>query len=372
MSAAAKGLIDRIIDAGLSPPQKVTIAITNGCNLSCAHCWPDSLVSGIKHPVPLDVVAKLIGELAELGVEGLCITGGEPLAHPAWSEILHLCCTSFRFKEVCLQTNATLLTEDKISVLNSPALKPLVVQVSLDGAISATHAAVRGQGSFERTFHALQMLASAGLGGRTRVAFTEMEHNFDELPRLLGIMEAMGIGQVVSSTLIRGGRAAQTHRLIPPRSSQYEGLVGRYLSDKRFRDTYERIGKIAAIEWYKGMPHDTACGCTFLSQPYVTADGRMFPCAMLQADEFTLHGVHERPLADAFPEVLPVWAELLAMSRRRLVELNSCRECAGRQHCAGGCMGRALMACGDAMTVEDRCSLRKTVYQFSRKIACPA
>ncbi len=181
MSAAAKGLIDRIIAAGLSPPQKVTIAITNGCNLSCAHCWPDSLVSGIKHPVPLDVVAKLIGELAELGVEGLCITGGEPLAHPAWSEILHLCCTSFRFKEVCLQTNATLLTEDKISVLNSPALKPLLVQVSLDGAISATHAAVRGQGSFERTFHALQMLASAGLGGRTRVAFTEMEHNFDEL-----------------------------------------------------------------------------------------------------------------------------------------------------------------------------------------------
>lgn len=366
-NSVKKELVERIVDAGLTPPMRVTLCITNGCNLRCDHCWPDSLISGISHPVPAGAVMRLIEEFAELGVEELCVTGGEPLVHPQWSEILAFCATSFHFREVCLQTNATLLTEDKISILCDPALKSLIVQVSLDGATSAAHEHVRGPQCFDRTLRALEMLAAAGLGARTRVAFTEMEHNFDELPRLLEIMDEIGIGKVVAGTLINGGRASNGNRLAPPAPFQYERLISRYLSDERFRAVYERVGEIAAIQWFKGKSHDAARGCcSFLGRPYVTADGRMFPCTMLQADKFALLGVFERPLAEALPEALPMWAELLAVSRRRPSELDSCSGCAGRTHCAGGCMGRALTAHGDLMTVEDRCALRKAVYNGAR------
>jgi MoaA/NifB/PqqE/SkfB family radical SAM enzyme len=83
---------------------------------------------------------------------------------------------------------------------------------------------------------------------------------------------------------------------------------------------------------------------------------------MLPVDKLAAKDVFHRPLDEVLLEVLPLWAELPALNRRRSVELAPCKECPGRLHCASGCMGRAYAATGDFMSVEDRCALRKSVY----------
>ncbi|MBC8420043.1 MAG: radical SAM protein [Desulfobacterales bacterium] len=356
--------LDSIARAGLRSPKIVTLMITNGCNLSCLHCWPESRPCDTTLPVPTDTLKRVIGECALLGVEEVCLTGGEPLTHPDWFEILSFACRQPGLKRVRLQTNATLLTEVEVRALRSVSFMGLSIQASLEGATPETHDRVRGPGNFERAFQGLKLLAEAGLGKQTQVEFTEMEHNFMELPRLLELLDKLGIGSLVSGTLVLGGRAARTDQLGPPTPSQYRELLDLYHSDPQFRSRYKKLGNIAALEWLRGRSYPASECCICIETPYISADGKMYPCLMLPIEKYAADGVHNRPLDEVLMEAVSFWAELPALNRRRSVELAPCKKCPGRLHCAGGCMGRAYAATGDPMNVEDRCVLRKSVYSW--------
>ncbi|MBW1704732.1 MAG: radical SAM protein [Deltaproteobacteria bacterium] len=362
-------VLGHITRAGLRPPKMVTLMITNGCNLRCRHCWPESRSSNVTPPVPVDTLRRLIRELVNFGVEGICLTGGEPLTHPDWFEILDFSCKQSGFKKISFQTNATLLTEADIKVLRSISFEGLSVQVSLEGATPQTHDRVRGSGNFERAFRGLKLLAEGGLGKQTLVAFTEMEHNFTEFPLLLEMVDVLGIGRLVSGTLVLGGRAAQTDQLAPPTPSQYRDLLDLFHSDTQFRSRYKKTGNIAALEWLAGRLNPSPQSCICIETPYINADGEMYPCVMLPVEKYAVQGVHHRPLEEVLTEGALLWAELPELNLRRSVELEACKECTGKLHCAGGCMGRAYAASGDFMSVEDRCALRKSVYSWKAPLS---
>ncbi|MDR3568367.1 MAG: radical SAM protein [Syntrophobacteraceae bacterium] len=358
-------MLERVLQAGLMAPKTLTVSITNGCNLRCLHCWPQSRPELIAAPVPAESICRLIAEFVALGVEEVILSGGEPLTRPDWIDILAFCCRQEAIRAVCLQTNGAKLSEVEVSKLNSLGFAGLAVQVSLDGATEKTNDYLRGAGSFKRALSGLTYLVEGGLGKRTRVAFTEMRHNFDEIPALLALLENLGIGRVVTGTLIPKGRAAKNHGLFLPTPSQYRKLLERYQADPGFRGACDRMAAISVVEWYKGRAEAARGVCRCIESPYVSADGRMYPCALFQADEFSVADVFSRPLAEALREAAPLWSQLLEISRRRALELKICRGCQGRSHCAGGCMGRAYAAYSSMMREEDRCSLRKAAYTFS-------
>ena len=355
-------ILGRLARAGLSPPKTLTLMITGDCNLRCLHCWPECR----PHETPAFVsTGKLKGVLKEwagLGLEEICLTGGEPLTHPDWLEILGFACGLPGLQRIRLQTNATLLGAREAKALASIGFKGLVVQVSLEGATASSNDRVRGSGSFESAWQGLKFLSEAGLGGQTVVAFTEARHNFGELPALLEMLDQLAIGSLVSGTLVQGGRAAKTSRLAPPTPSQYQEILDRYCADAGFRERYQRIGNIAALEWLRGgfESHSEQCAC--IEIPYITAEDRIYPCRMLPIEKYAVRGVFERPLEETLAEAIPLWSELPELRQRRSVELEECNACPGRLHCAGGCLGRAYTSSGDPMTVEDRCALRKSVY----------
>jgi len=357
-----KMALNAIIRAGLRPPKIVTVMLTNGCNLSCLHCWPESRSWGTAPPVPAETLKRLIREFARLGVEEICLTGGEPLTHPDWFEILSFTCRQSGLTRVRLQTNATLLSDVDIENLGSIGFKGLIVQVSLEGATAQTNDLVRGPGSFEQAFRGLRGLAEAGLGRQVVVAYTETRENFSELPRLLGFLDELGIGRLISGTLVLGGRAARSDRIALPTPSQYRELLHLYHSDPMFRERYDRIGNIAALEWFRGKSTPGPECCTCIERPYIHADGKIYPCLMLPIDTYAVHDVHHRPLEEVLTEGASIWSGLPELNRRRSLELDACKRCPGQLHCAGGCMGRAYAATGDFMSVEDRCDLRKAVY----------
>jgi radical SAM protein with 4Fe4S-binding SPASM domain len=364
-------VLDAVSRASLRSPKSVTLMITAGCNLSCLHCWPESGSCKMASPVPIDNVKRLIGEFVLLGTESVCITGGEPLTHPDWFDIVAFSCRQAGLKSVCLQTNATLLTEIEVSALSSISFEGLSIQVSLEGATPLTHDRVRGPGSFQRAFKALRLLVEAGLGKKTVVAFTEMEHNFADLPDLLKLVEELGIGRLVSGTIVQGGRAARTNELTPPTPAQYSSLLNLYHADPVFRSRYKKLGNIALIEWFRGKSYPGSEHCTCIERPYINADGVMYPCFMLPVDAFAARGAYHRPLVDIILQAVPVWAKLMELNRRRSAELGECKDCPGKLHCAGGCMGRAYASTGHFMSVEDRCLLRKAVYGWNAPVHPP-
>lgn len=344
---------------GLRPPRTLTIALTGVCNLGCSHCWVMAGESASAPHVPEETLARLVDEFAALGGEGVRFTGGEPLCHPAWLGLMQRA-RSAGLSGVSLQTNGMLLSSAAVAALRRFDFPGLSIQISLDGASAVTHDLVRGEGAFAAAVAGIRRLVDGGLARRVTIFFTEMRHNLQELPDLLELAHSLGVGGVVSGSLVLCGRAAEGV-VAPPEAEHYHRLLDRFEADPRFRELYERIGTVAALEWGEGEALREEC-CTFAENPYLTPHGLLYPCLMCHADPFAVSGVMEKGLAEAFAEGAPLWSALLEISRTRIEALAECRECPGRQKCAGGCMGRAWGSCGDLQAPDDRCQLRREVY----------
>ena len=358
-------IIAQIKAVDLHPPQSMTLMVTDKCNLFCRHCWLDCCTLDRAAPVPSRKVTDLVDAFAKMGGTQINLTGGEILSHPEWHPILTFCTEHSRINGVCLQTNGILLTPEKIEILRNMQSDKLTIQISLDGARPRTHDLVRGPGSFFRAMAGLRLLVGAGLGPRTQVAFTEMRHNIHELPELLEILDDMGIGRLVSGTVVLGGRAAASKRINLPMPVQYWELIDYYQSDAIFNTLYDRKANVAAIEWFKNRTNTSRSTCSCLKHMFVDARGYLYPCTMLMLDRYAVEGAYTQPLEQTLRKALSKWHEIPILSRERHRRIASCSRCAFKGHCGGGCMGRAASVNGELMAPEDRCALRKAVYRWT-------
>ena len=349
---------------GLRPPKTLTVAITSACNQRCGHCWLAADGSDASRHVPADTLRRVIGEFAALGGTGVRLTGGEPLCHPDWLELLRFA-VSAGFAGVSLQTNATLVDDKSAAAMRQLDFPGLTIQVSLDGATPETHDLVRGAGAFEAVILGLRRLVREGLGPRISIFCTEMRHNVGEIPALMALAEDLGVASVATGTMVLCGRAAEDTPVAVPEPAQYLQLLERYHADPEFRRLYEKLGKVAALEWSCG---DTPRGeaCSFVENPYLTAQGTLYPCVLCHADPYAVTGSFEKALGAVFAEGAPLWSKLLQASKRRPQEIAQCRECPELLTCAGGCLGRAWGSLGDVMAADDRCRIRRAVRNWAR------
>ncbi|WP_306532563.1 radical SAM/SPASM domain-containing protein [Geobacter sp.] len=359
--------LDILREKGLLPPETLTLAITGTCNLRCHHCWVDAGSSGTAPAVPTRTLLRLLEEFGALGGGGVRFTGGEPLCHPGWLELVRSA-RAIGYRSVSLQTNGMLFTEHNVAALKELDFPGLAIQISLDGATAPIHDLVRGRGAFAGALDGIRRLRDGGLGKRITLFMTEMRHNLEEIPALLHLASELEIGSAVTGSLVRCGRAAQDSPVAPPTLEQYELLLRRFDSDPSFRELYERIGNVAALEWRRETAPRTEC-CAFVQNPYLTPDGRLYPCVLCHVDRYAVFGVLQKDLASAFVEGAPLWDTLKKMSQCRAGANAACRECPGRLTCAGGCMGRAWASSGALLAVDDRCEVRQALYRQNSSLA---
>jgi radical SAM protein with 4Fe4S-binding SPASM domain len=131
---------------------------TNNCNISCPHCYMDAKVSSGKSEkeIPLYKVRSYIEELITLSqnIDVINISGGEPLLRKG---ILDFCLWfKNRGIHINLLTNGTLISNANCNLI-ADAVN--CIQVSLDGASSAMHDRIRGEGSFNKTLYSIILLS---------------------------------------------------------------------------------------------------------------------------------------------------------------------------------------------------------------------
>jgi len=357
--------IDRLTQYGVVPANRLIVAITRHCNLACNHCWVESGPASSLNHVDAARIKETIALWVEAGVNTLCISGGEPLTHPSWQEILTHCARFPTIHHLRLQTNGTLLTQKVVDTLAAPVFNCLHLQISVDGAQPETHDRVRGKGNFKKTMNGLQLLSKAGLGPSTTVSFTEMAHNFEELPKLFVMMEKLNIGRVVSGTLIQGGRAL-TGTLRLPSAKQYAALIKRFTHDEQFHRVYERIGNTSCLEWYASRHEISEHHCAnCMESPYISQEGTLFPCGLLSVTNYGIEKVWNCSVDRIADKAETAWAGLNKLSRERSEKIQACVACSGRLHCQSGCMARPARHTDNFFEeVEDRCQLRKQVYAY--------
>jgi MoaA/NifB/PqqE/SkfB family radical SAM enzyme len=134
--------------------RRLTVELTNVCNLHCSYCLRDD--DALHHQparyLPVDLFTRIVREARQaMGIEQVTFTGGEPTLHRDFGAILatvsdlSLSCSfvtnGWHFERVW-----PLLVQHRQAVTH--------VSFSLDGATREAHDGWRGRGSFDRVVQA--------------------------------------------------------------------------------------------------------------------------------------------------------------------------------------------------------------------------
>lgn len=184
-------------------PTNMQIELTTACNLQCSYCYRKS---GPNEPKDRLVTAKLLEILRVLSNNGLHsveLTGGEPLLHPDFVQIVNFC--GERFSLIGLLTNGTLITESLLDKL-LPFRDKMVVSVSLDSHIPSIHDARRGrERAFDKTTDGIRLLSKQGF--LTRVSMSVDQYNWKYIESTLLLSRWLGATMFTYSPILPFGRA---------------------------------------------------------------------------------------------------------------------------------------------------------------------
>jgi SynChlorMet cassette radical SAM/SPASM protein ScmF len=188
---------------GTPPLRSIYFYLTEGCNLACRHCWiaPQFDESGIMPAIPVEIFQKVIDEAMPLGLTDVKLTGGEPLMHPRFAELLEI----IRRKNlgVTIETNGLLCTPEVAAEI--ARLPQRFVSVSIDGSDKATHEWMRGvPGCFEKAKYAINNLVEAGV--RPQIITTLVRRNAGQIEEIVSLAEHLGASSVKFNIVLPTGR----------------------------------------------------------------------------------------------------------------------------------------------------------------------
>ena len=200
----------------LASPLYVAWQITNECNLACLHCIEES-GPGKAFPDELDrdQVLRVIDDLMAHDVPYLSFSGGEPMLHPHFFEMVER--VTSRGSQLKIETNGHYLTPENCARL--AALEVKAVQVSLDGATSATFGRMRVRGEFDRTIQGIRNLRAAGVA--VEVNFSPASFNIHEAARIVDLAFELGAASFYSGRTMFTGNAVKAWRHLAVTDEQY-------------------------------------------------------------------------------------------------------------------------------------------------------
>lgn len=173
-SGMLRGIRGHVDETLVNARRFFRIHLTERCNLSCVHCYADSSpYLKADGELPVQRWMELITEFAQLGGERVLFTGGEALAYSGCDKLLEL---SKRLGlHVTLFTNGILVPR----FLEAICASVDEVQISIDGAGAASNDPIRGEGSFEKAAHAIDLLSARGT--HVRISTVAMKDNWDDI-----------------------------------------------------------------------------------------------------------------------------------------------------------------------------------------------
>jgi len=191
---------------GLSrAPQELDLCLTGRCNLKCRYCfYADEMASS--SDMPAARWHALFEELGKLGVQRVCLTGGEVFTRPDLFELIDgVIANKMRYQ---MLTNGTLITRDTVKAFAVGKRRPRLnsIQVSIDGSCAEIHDQSRPPKSFDRALAGLRLLKEAGFPVTVRV--TVNRTNLDDLPNIARLLlEDVGLGSFSTNEAEQMGSA---------------------------------------------------------------------------------------------------------------------------------------------------------------------
>ena len=133
------------------------------CNLRCKHCYIEkNPYKQEKDFIETDRIKRALGDLGEHKLKSIYLTGGEPLLHPDFNQILRMC---LKVTSTTILTNGMLVNEKKARFLrkiDDESEFETIYRISFEHFDELKNDDLRGRGSFRKAFNAAAGLIKYG------------------------------------------------------------------------------------------------------------------------------------------------------------------------------------------------------------------
>jgi len=327
------------------------IAITGRCNYSCRHCIAADGLDDSNGELSLETLCDLFDQMKDVGITTLWLTGGEPMIHPHFAEIVEEA-SKRKMKISRILTNGSLLTQDILNHFKKWGQYP-VFGISFDGI--GTH-------DWMRRHEGAGAVSVAAIDLAVKNGFPVTPH--------------INVNRVTAPVIIETCRSlvkehgVRSFRIIPtshsPRwdalagpddmitNDEYFGLMLDLLKTGHEENWDAKIDMVNLSMVYRTellkdppSPQPKApimhwCRRTS-SLIFIAHDGRVLPCNAYEA--WTKKGgflcgddinIHKRPLRDILTESEYVHF-CTEKIENHLRDMEKCRTCKWMGLCCGGC-----------------------------------
>jgi pyruvate-formate lyase-activating enzyme/TusA-related sulfurtransferase len=194
------------------------------CNLSCDYCCVRSSPKAPRRPLGIERVRRIAIEAAELGVNEIFVTGGEPFMLADIGEIITACAAA---APTTVLTNGMLFAGSRLATLRSLSRERVTFQISLDSPTPELHESHRGKGTWARTWKGIELVRAEGF--RVRLAATvSTDLEAEEFRSFLDAHQVGEENRVIRRIALRGsaiqGIALAKADLVPEVTITAEGV----------------------------------------------------------------------------------------------------------------------------------------------------
>jgi MoaA/NifB/PqqE/SkfB family radical SAM enzyme len=233
----------------LGAPLYVAWQVTNECNLACLHCIEESGPGKAFHDELSDEqVFRVLDQMIDLEVPYLSFSGGEPMVHPRFFDMVEYVCA--RNGQLKVETNGHYLNPENCARLKKLGVK--AVQVSLDGASRETFNRMRVRGDFDLTVQGIKNLRAAGVP--IEINYSPTSFNAHEIGSAVDLAAELGAYSFYTGRTMYTGNAVKTWQKMAPTEAQYgdffrtlHAKVGEY--EGRMRVYFHEMGLLEELRY---------------------------------------------------------------------------------------------------------------------------
>lgn len=174
--------------------------ITNTCNLRCKHCYA-SAGQPLPDTLTFEEIIDIIDQLAELNINYITLSGGEPFLHERLFDIIDYINT--KNIHIMITTNGTTLTDEVVEKIKAAGVDSL--QVSIDSSIPEIHDEFRGaQGAFAKAVEGIKLCKKHGV--KVSIMSTLSAVNKDDVDGLINLGLKLGVNAFAMERFVPEGR----------------------------------------------------------------------------------------------------------------------------------------------------------------------
>ena len=190
------------------------ISVTDRCNFRCLYCMPAEGLTWLpKHDIlSYEEIARVVEQLAPLGLRRLRITGGEPTIRPALARLVEMLRVVPEVEDIALSTNGVRLPElarelrdaglDRVNI-SADSLRPDRIaaiarrNLGFDPVTAASAAEAVGLGPIK-----LNMVVMRGINDDEIVDFARLTLNHPWHVRFIELMPVGGLRELTAEHIV--------------------------------------------------------------------------------------------------------------------------------------------------------------------------